>query len=57
MTKAEICELGADLNVPFHKTWSCYQGADFHCGKCGACIERKEAFSLAKIVDPTEYLA
>ena len=55
MTKTEIVALGARLQVPFKKTWSCYQGGELHCGKCGTCVERREAFALAAIQDPTQY--
>lgn len=55
MTKAQICELGSTLEVPFDHTWSCYKGLQKHCGKCGTCVERKEAFELAGVTDPTEY--
>lgn len=55
MTKAEIARRGAELNVPFEMTWSCYVGGEFHCGKCGTCVERREAFQLAHIADPTKY--
>lgn len=54
-SKADIAFLGKVLNVPFKDTWSCYKGGDIHCGKCGTCVERKEAFILAGVVDPTEY--
>lgn len=55
MTKAEIVKRGAELKVPFEMTWSCYEGGLVHCGKCGTCVERKEAFALAGVKDPTEY--
>lgn len=55
MTKAEIVRLGADLGVPFTYTWSCYLGGRRHCGRCGTCVERKEAFALARVTDPTDY--
>ena len=55
MDKAAICKLGANLSVPFEETWSCYLGTDLHCGRCGTCIERREAFHLAGLDDPTEY--
>lgn len=54
-TKAQIVELGAELHVPFERTWSCYQGGEFHCGRCGTCVERKEAFAHASVFDPTRY--
>lgn len=43
MTKSDIAILGKSLKVPFHLTWSCYEGGDTHCGKCGTCVERNEA--------------
>lgn len=56
-TKAGIVSRGAELDVPFGITWSCYEGGDRHCGKCGTCTERKWAFAEALVADPTEYLA
>ena len=55
MTKADIVKLGAELGVDFARTWSCYKGGKFHCGKCGTCTERREAFELAGVPDPTVY--
>ncbi|HET6884246.1 MAG TPA: 7-cyano-7-deazaguanine synthase QueC [Pirellulales bacterium] len=57
MTKADIVALGARLGVDFSATWSCYEGGDAHCGQCGTCFERREAFLLAGVSDPTTYLA
>jgi len=54
-TKAQIVQLGAELEVPFGLTWSCYKGREKHCGKCGTCIERKQAFKDAEVEDETEY--
>lgn len=53
MKKKDIVSVGMKLGVPYEKTWSCYKGGERHCGKCGTCVERKEAFKLAKIADPT----
>jgi 7-cyano-7-deazaguanine synthase len=53
--KHDIVKIGATLNVPYGDTWSCYKGDAFHCGKCGTCYERREAFELAGIPDPTTY--
>ncbi len=53
--KTAIAKQGAELQVDFSQTWSCYKGQDLHCGKCGTCIERIEAFELAGVQDPTEY--
>lgn len=55
MNKGEICARGAALGVDFARTWSCYKGGAVHCGRCGTCVERREAFMLAGIADPTEY--
>lgn len=55
MTKADIAKLGAELGVDFRFTWSCYKGGDVHCGKCGTCVERREAFELAQVFDSTTY--
>lgn len=55
MRKEDIAARGHALGIDFKKTWSCYKGGDTHCGRCGTCVERKEAFSLSGIEDPTEY--
>ncbi len=54
-TKVDVVRLGAELGVDFAATWSCYRGGDRHCGTCGTCVERREAFRVAGVVDPTEY--
>ena len=54
-TKADIVKLGDELGVPFEKPWSCYKGGQIHCGVCGTCVERREAFELAGVTDPTIY--
>lgn len=56
-SKADIVRRGAELDVPFAGTWSCYKGGAVHCGTCGTCVERIEAFELAGVPDPTEYSA
>jgi len=55
MNKTDIVQLGQTLQVPYQNTWSCYKGREKHCGKCGTCVERKEAFLLAGMNDPTVY--
>jgi 7-cyano-7-deazaguanine synthase len=54
-TKADIVGIGARNGAPFDLSWSCYKGGDVHCGRCGTCVERAEAFILAGIPDPTTY--
>ena len=55
--KGGIASLGHQLGVNFAQTWSCYKGGLTHCGTCGTCTERREAFLLANLPDPTTYLA
>ena len=55
MDKAAIARRGAELGVDFAETWSCYKGGEIHCGVCGTCVERREAFLLAGLQDPTVY--
>lgn len=57
LDKAGLARLGHDLGVDFEKTWSCYKGGAIHCGRCGTCVERREAFVKAGITDPTRYEA
>jgi 7-cyano-7-deazaguanine synthase len=54
--KAGIARLGAQLGIDYATTWSCYKGGERHCGTCGTCVERREAFLLAGLADPTDYL-
>jgi 7-cyano-7-deazaguanine synthase len=55
LTKGQIATEGARLGVDYARTYSCYKGGVVHCGKCGTCVERREAFLEAGLVDPTEY--
>jgi 7-cyano-7-deazaguanine synthase len=55
ITKDAIASLGAELAVPYELTWSCYKGGELHCGLCGTCTERIEAFKLSGVADPTVY--
>lgn len=55
LDKAQIAAEGTRLGVDFAQTWSCYKGGAIHCGKCGTCVERREAFIIAGIADPTTY--
>lgn len=54
-TKGDIVRHGEKLGVPYEVTWTCYKGKQKHCGKCGACQERIEAFKQANAEDPVEY--
>ena len=55
ITKSDIARLGKTLGVDYSMTYSCYKGGEKHCGKCGTCVERKEAMAEAGIEDPTVY--
>jgi 7-cyano-7-deazaguanine synthase len=55
LTKAQIAARGHALGVDFSQTWSCYKGGEIHCGTCGTCVERREAFIEAGLKDPTVY--
>ena len=55
LTKAQIVERGARIGVDYSETYSCYRGGEHHCGTCGTCRERAEAFAIAGVADPTIY--
>jgi len=55
LDKGGIAAEAARLKVDLGRTWSCYKGGDLHCGKCGTCVERREAFAQAGLADPTVY--
>lgn len=55
ITKTDIARRGASFGIDYSLTWSCYKGGDKHCGKCGTCVERREALRDAGISDTTEY--
>ena len=56
MTKVDVIKAGAKLGVDYSRTWSCIRDAEKHCGQCGACRARRNAFSLAGVEDLTEYV-
>ena len=53
--KTEIARDAERFAVPVADTWSCYEGGELHCGRCGTCVERIEAMALAGVTDPTPY--
>ncbi|MCI6105317.1 MAG: 7-cyano-7-deazaguanine synthase QueC [Prevotella sp.] len=55
ITKSDIARIGKKLGIDYTETWSCYKGSEVHCGKCGTCVERKEALAEAGIEDKTIY--
>lgn len=50
--KKDIVKKGLELKVPYELTWSCYEGQEYSCGKCGTCIDREKAFILNGEIDP-----
>ena len=52
MNKADVVKTGLELNVPYEKTWSCYEGNEKPCGVCGTCRDRIAAFRANGIQDP-----
>lgn len=56
-TKADIVNHGSAIDAPMDLSWSCYLGGAEHCGECGTCRERAEAFKLAGVQDNTKYLS
>jgi 7-cyano-7-deazaguanine synthase len=56
-TKIEILTDGLEMGLDYSHTWTCYNGREKACGKCGACQERLEAFSLNNATDPLAYEA
>jgi 7-cyano-7-deazaguanine synthase len=54
-SKADILRIGLKLNVDYARTWSCYRGNDYACGRCPTCAERLAAFEEIGIPDPLPY--
>ena len=52
INKASVVKMGLEIGVPYELTWSCYEGNDKPCGKCGTCIDRAAAFKANGISDP-----
>lgn len=55
ISKTDVAKIGKRIGIDYSKTYSCYKGGEKHCGKCGTCVERKEALRDAGIEDTTEY--
>ncbi len=52
LNKAEVVKMGLELGVPYELTWSCYEGGEKPCGKCGTCLDRAKAFAANGVEDP-----
>ncbi len=55
--KNAILADGLRMALNYADTWTCYNGRDKACGKCGACVERLEAFAANGVKDPLPYEA
>ncbi len=51
-TKADVVREGLRLGVPYEMTWSCYEGGEEPCHRCGTCIDRENAFKANGTIDP-----
>lgn len=54
-SKIDILSDGLSMNLDYSKSWTCYNGREKACGKCGACQERLEAFEKNGVTDPLPY--
>jgi 7-cyano-7-deazaguanine synthase len=57
MDKGEILAEGLKLNLDYSQAWTCYNGREKACGRCGSCVERLEAFASQGLADPLAYEA
>ena len=57
LMKHEIVKLGLQIGAPLHLTWSCYEGGEAHCGKCGPCYMRRKAFEINGLKDVVPYVS
>ncbi len=55
LDKGEILAEGLRLNLDYGQTWTCYNGREKACGRCGSCVERLEAFASQGVSDPVPY--
>src|SRR5205085_6785589 len=55
LMKHEIVKLGLEVGAPLDLTYSCYRGGELHCGRCGPCFMRHNAFRMNGAVDPLPY--
>lgn len=55
LNKAGVVKLGLSIDVPYNLTYSCYNGREKACGRCGTCIDRLNAFKANGVQDPIEY--
>lgn len=56
ISKGDIVKRGIALGIDYAETYSCYKGGEYHCGRCATCVERRQAFVGAGVVDPTVYI-
>lgn len=54
-SKSEILADGLAMGLDYAKTWTCYEGGQHACGRCGSCRERLAAFAANGASDPLTY--
>lgn len=61
-SKSDVIEHAKRLRLPMNLPWSCYtpvklfsSGQSIHCGRCDACVNRREAFSKADAIETRQY--
>lgn len=55
VSKTAILQDGLAMGLDYAETWTCYNGREQACGKCGACQERLQAFAENNATDPLPY--
>ena len=55
LSKVCILKEGLKMGLNYADTWTCYNGREEACGKCGSCVERLEAFEINQVLDPLVY--
>lgn len=54
-SKSEILADGLAMGLDYGETWTCYEGRELACGRCGSCRERLAAFAAHGVTDPLVY--
>lgn len=54
-SKSEILADGLAMGLDYGETWTCYEGRELACGRCGSCRERLAAFAAHGVTDPLAY--
>lgn len=55
VTKPGIIKMGLAIGAPLQLTYSCYNGRELQCGKCGTCLDRIKGFRALGMFDPGKF--